>query len=145
MLFRSIPSKCLKIDNVSESYLWHCRLGHVNKNRIDRLIKECVLEINIYESLPTCESCVLDKMTKSPFKEKDERASDVLGLKHTDVCGPMHISARGGYYYFITLTDDLSRYGYVYLMKHKSESFVLLLELILMITKHLRGLPMILA
>ena len=24
---------------------------------------------------------------------------------------------------FITFTDDLSRYGYVYLMKHKSESF----------------------
>ena len=30
---------------------------------------------------------------------------------------------RGGYSYFITFTDDLSRYGYVYLMKHKSESF----------------------
>ena len=25
--------------------------------------------------------------------------------------------------YFITFTDDLSRYGYVYLMKHKSETF----------------------
>ena len=28
-----------------------------------------------------------------------------------------------GYSYFITFTDDFSRYGYVYLMKHKSESF----------------------
>ena len=62
-------------------------------------------------------------MTKSPFKEKGERASDILGLIHTDVCGPMNISNIGGYYYFITFTDDLSRYGYVYLMKHKSESF----------------------
>ena len=62
-------------------------------------------------------------MTKSPFKEKDKRASDVLGLIHTNVCGPMNISARGGYYYFITFTDDLLRYGYVYLMKHKSKSF----------------------
>ena len=35
----------------------------------------------------------------------------------------MNISTRGGYYYFITFTDDLSRYGYVYLIKHKSESF----------------------
>ena len=34
-----IVSKCLKLDNVSESYLWHYRLDHVNKNRIDRLIK----------------------------------------------------------------------------------------------------------
>ncbi|MFK0577063.1 hypothetical protein, partial [Acetobacter fabarum] len=31
--------------------------------------------------------------------------------------------ARGGYLYFITFIDDLSRYGYVYLMKHKLESF----------------------
>ena len=35
----------------------------------------------------------------------------------------MNISARGGYYYFIMFTDDLSRYGYVYLMKHKLKSF----------------------
>ena len=31
--------------------------------------------------------------------------------------------ARGGFQYFITFTADLSRYGYVYLMKHKSEIF----------------------
>ena len=31
------------------------------------------------------------------------------------------VEARGGYHYFLTFTDDLSRYGYIYLMKHKSE------------------------
>ena len=103
-----IASKYPKLDNINESYVWHCRLGHVNKNRIDRLIKECILEIDDCESLPTCESCLLDKMTKLPFKGKGERASDVLGLIHTDVCGPTNISARGGYYYFIIFTDDLS-------------------------------------
>ena len=35
----------------------------------------------------------------------------------------MNIEARGGYRYFRTFTDDLSRYGYIYLMKHKSEIF----------------------
>jgi transposase InsO family protein len=35
----------------------------------------------------------------------------------------MSIPARGGYLYLITFTDDLSRYGYIYLMKHKSEIF----------------------
>ena len=39
------------------------------------------------------------------------------------VCGPMSVEARGGYRYFLTFTDDLSRYGYIYLMKHKSETF----------------------
>jgi hypothetical protein len=35
----------------------------------------------------------------------------------------MSIAARNGYRYFVTFTDDLSRYGYIYLMKHKSETF----------------------
>ena len=62
-------------------------------------------------------------MTKTPFTGIGERASDLLGLVHTDVCGPMSTTARGGFKYFITFTDDFSRYGYVYLMKHKSETF----------------------
>ena len=35
----------------------------------------------------------------------------------------MSTQARRGFNYFITFTDDYSRFGYVYLMKHKSESF----------------------
>jgi flavin-dependent dehydrogenase len=35
----------------------------------------------------------------------------------------MNKNARGGYQYFITFTDDLSRYGYIYLMKNEVESF----------------------
>ena len=42
---------------------------------------------------------------------------------HTDVCGPMNVKARGGYEYFVTFIDDYSRFGYVYLMLHKSETF----------------------
>ena len=35
----------------------------------------------------------------------------------------MSVEARGGYRYILTFTDDLSRYGYIYLMKHKPETF----------------------
>ena len=35
----------------------------------------------------------------------------------------MNVEARGGYRYFLTFRDDLSRYGYIYSMKHKSETF----------------------
>nr|CAE03687.2 OSJNBb0026E15.5 [Oryza sativa Japonica Group] len=49
--------------------------------------------------------------------------NELLALVHTDVCGPMSSTARGGFRYFITFTDDFSRYGYVYLMRHKSEYF----------------------
>ncbi|KAK8593567.1 hypothetical protein V6N12_045644 [Hibiscus sabdariffa] len=62
------------------------------------------------------------KMTKAPFTGKGERASDLLGLIHSDVCGPMNTQARGGFQYFITFTDDFSRYGYIYLIRHKSEA-----------------------
>ncbi|KAL4284909.1 hypothetical protein GQ457_16G020180 [Hibiscus cannabinus] len=61
-------------------------------------------------------------MTKAPFSGKGERASDLLRLIHSDVCGPMNTQARGGYQYFITFTDDFSRYGYIYLMRHKSKA-----------------------
>ena len=50
-------------------------------------------------------------------------ASDLLGLIHSDVCGPINVHARRGFLYFITFTNDFSRYRYVYLMRHKSESF----------------------
>ena len=52
-----------------------------------------------------------------------ERANDLLEIIHTDLCGLMSVEACGGYRYFLTFTDDLSRYGYIYLMKHKSETF----------------------
>ena len=35
----------------------------------------------------------------------------------------MLVTARGGFSYFITFIDDYSRYGYVYLMRYKSEAF----------------------
>ena len=58
---------------------------------------------------------------KRPFNAKGRRAQELLELIHSDVYGPMLIQARGGYEYFITFIDDYSRFGYVYLMKRKSE------------------------
>ena len=62
-------------------------------------------------------------MTKDHFTGHSERATDLLGLIHNDVCGPLSIDVRGGYQYFITFTDDFSRYGYVFFMRHKFELF----------------------
>ncbi|GJT25812.1 retrotransposon protein, putative, ty1-copia subclass [Tanacetum coccineum] len=62
-------------------------------------------------------------MACKPFPHQVERAKDLLGLIHTDVCGPFRTVSREGASYFITFTDDFSRYGYVYLMKHKHEVF----------------------
>ena len=77
----------------------------------------------LLESLDACEPCLMGKMTKTPFSGIMERATDLLEIIHTDVCGPMNIEARGRYHYLLIFTDDLSRYEYIYLMKHKSEIF----------------------
>jgi hypothetical protein len=61
-------------------------------------------------------------MTKAPFNKVNERATKLLVLVHTDVCGPIGTSVRGGYLYFIIFTDDCSRYDYMFLLRHKSKS-----------------------
>ena len=117
------PSKHPRIDNIHNLYLWHCKLGHINKNRINRLVKEGILSDIDCESISICESSLLNKMTRLPFTEKGERAKDILGLIHTDVCGPMNTTVMGGFSYFIMFTDNHSRFGYVFLMRHKSKLF----------------------
>ncbi|KAL0445204.1 UNVERIFIED_CONTAM: hypothetical protein Slati_2243100 [Sesamum latifolium] len=62
-------------------------------------------------------------MTKKFFVGQSAIANSLLDLVHTDVCGPLNTPARGEFSYFITFTNDHSRYGYVYLMRYKSEAF----------------------
>ncbi|TYK04890.1 gag/pol protein [Cucumis melo var. makuwa] len=56
------------------------------------------------------------------FTGKGYRAKEPLKLIHSDLCGPMNVKARGGFEYLISFIDDYSRYGYLYLMEHKSEA-----------------------
>ena len=117
-IFIVFEAKRYKFNNDSANYLWHCRLGHIGVKSMKKLHTDGLLE-----SLGTCEPCLMGKMTKTPFSGTMERATDLLEIIHTEVCGPMSVDARGRYRYFLTFTDDLSRYGYIYLMKHKSETF----------------------
>ena len=107
----------------STTYLWHCRLGHIGVKHVKKLRTDGLLESLDFESFDTCRPCLMGKMTETPFSGMMERASDLLEIIHADVCGPMSVEARGGYRYVLMFIDDLSRYGYVYLMKHKSETF----------------------
>ena len=118
----NIETKICKVNNDSATYLWHCRLGHIGVKRMKKLHADGLLESLDYESFDACEPCLMGKMTKTPFSGTMERATDLLERIRTDVCGPMSVEARGGYCYFLTFIDDLSIYGYIYLMKHKSET-----------------------
>ena len=76
-------------------------------------MKDGLLEPLDFNEFPVCKSYLEGKITKRPFNAKRYRAKDLLELVHLDVCGPMSIQARGGYEYFITFTDDYSRFGCV--------------------------------
>ena len=106
-----IDTKRFKSNDLNPTYFWHCRLGHVNEKCILKVHQNGLIHSFDLESFETCESCLLGKMTKAPFTRYSERASDLLGLIHTNVCGPISSISRGGYQYFITFTDDFSRYG----------------------------------
>jgi len=41
---------------------------------------------------------------------------------YTDIFGPFSVVSWNGHRYFITFTDDYSRYGYLYLIYEKSQS-----------------------
>ncbi|GJX34035.1 retrotransposon protein, putative, ty1-copia subclass [Tanacetum coccineum] len=92
-----------------------------NVNSIYNLQQEGLLKSTDDESFDQCVSCLSVKMTRKSFPRRPERVTDLLGIIHTDVCGPLRPVSRQGACYFITFTDDYSRYGYVYLLKHKHE------------------------
>lgn len=102
--------------------MWHFILGHINADGINRLVRGGPLDFLKVERYPTYESCLQGKMTKLTFTRKI-RVDNIPDLIFLDVCGPLNHVARGGVAYFITFTNHYSRYGYIYLMKHKSESF----------------------
>ncbi|GJY54479.1 retrotransposon protein, putative, ty1-copia subclass [Tanacetum coccineum] len=118
----AVSNKRAKL-NLDSALLWHCRLGHINKKRIEKLQHDGLLDSTDIKSFEKCVACMSGKMARKPYSHQVERAKDLLGLIHTDVCGPFKIMSRQGAYYFVTFTDNFSHYGYVYLLKHKHEVF----------------------
>ena len=112
-----------KRDLMKENYysLWHKRLGHISQERIGRLIKIQNFPQLVYDNIESCVDCIKGKLTKTRKKQGAARSSDLLELIHTDISGPYSHSLCGKSF-FVTFIDDFSRYGYVYLISHKSEA-----------------------
>ena len=70
-----------------------------------------------------CRGCVLGKYAKATFPRSDNKADGVLGLIHSDICGPMFTRALSGAEYFVTFIDDHSRKTWIYFLKTKDEVF----------------------
>jgi hypothetical protein len=105
--------------------LWHERLGHLNMaslKELDAMVDGMNLkEVSLHH---ICEACVKGKHQRTSFpKDRATRASQLLEIVHTDVCGPMKTTSHSGARYVLTFIDDFSRKTHVYLLKAKGEAF----------------------
>jgi len=96
-------------------------LGHIYKERMQRLVKNEILPNLDFTNLNVCVDCIKGKQTKHT-KKKVTRSTQLLEIIHTDICGPFDVNSFNKEKYFITFIDDFSRYGHVYLLHEKSQS-----------------------
>ena len=89
----NIEAKRCKVNNDSATYMWYCHLGHIGIKHMKKLHADGLLESLDYESLDTCEPCLMGEMTKTLFFGTMERATDILEIIHTEVCDPMSVEA----------------------------------------------------
>ena len=59
----NIQEKRMKLDKLNKTYLWHCRLGHINEKRISKLHKGGYLDSFDYESYDVYETWQNDQNT----------------------------------------------------------------------------------
>jgi transposase InsO family protein len=104
---------------------WHRRFGHRHPEDVQKLeIKKMATGLKIQDCgiREVCECCIKGKMSRCPIPKKAiTRATSVLELVHTDLCGPMQNATPSGKRYFMTMIDDYSRFTQVYFLKFKSE------------------------
>ncbi|GKB80682.1 zinc finger, CCHC-type containing protein [Tanacetum coccineum] len=72
--------------NSDSTLLWHCRLGHINKKRIEKLQHDGLLDSTDIKSFEKCVSCMSGKMARKPYSHQVERDKDLLGLSIRCVC-----------------------------------------------------------
>lgn len=105
------------------AYIWHQRMGHLNFTDLQK-INECTegVKVSVPKNGFVCDTCLKGKQSRLPFKHTGTRATELLELIHSDICGPMEVSSLGKAKYFLTFTDDFSRKVFVYPIKNKSET-----------------------
>ncbi|GKD01751.1 putative ribonuclease H-like domain-containing protein [Tanacetum coccineum] len=109
-----------------ESKLWHRRLGHLNFKTMNKLVKR-----NLVRGLPskllkndqTCIACQKGKQHKASCKTKTEKSTILpLHLLHMDLFGPTFIKSLMKKMYCLVVTDDYSRFTWVFFLATKDET-----------------------
>ena len=110
-----------KFEDANSGILWHQRLCHISRNRVEHLVSEGILSSVKFTDCDICVDCIKRKQTKHK-KLGAYIATAILELIHTDICGPFLTASWNGQRYFISFIDDYSRYAYLFLIHEKSES-----------------------
>ena len=100
---------------------WNARLCHINSRYVE-IMTNIELIPRLTKDFVKCEACSQAKITKRPHKNV-ERNTELLELIHTSLCEFEGKLTHGGNRYFITFSDDFSKYAYVDLLKSKSDAF----------------------
>lgn len=120
-------SNAATVSSNSKEILWHQRYGHLGVQYLKKLATESLVtgfDFDPQKNLDFCESCVQGKLHCCSFPTSSaNRANELLGLVHSDLCGKITPKSGGGAEYFMTLTDDKTRYVWVYALKKKDEAF----------------------
>ncbi|GJZ01066.1 putative ribonuclease H-like domain-containing protein [Tanacetum coccineum] len=125
-----VPKECLTClvanATLDESMLWHRRLGHVNFKTINKLVKENLvrgLPLKRFENDQTCVACLKGKQHKASCKSKIQNSiTQPLFMLHMDLFGPTFVSSLMNKKYCLVVTDDYSRFTWVFFLTSKDET-----------------------
>ncbi|GKC64522.1 putative ribonuclease H-like domain-containing protein [Tanacetum coccineum] len=140
-----VPSRgitCLYANaTADESKLWHRRLGHVNFKNINKLVKGHLvrgLPSKVFVNDHTCVACKKGKQHKASCKAKlDRNIRKPLELLYMDLFGPVSIESINNKKYYLVVTDDFSRFSWVFFLATKDETSEILCNLIIGLEKQL--------
>ncbi|GJR14706.1 putative ribonuclease H-like domain-containing protein [Tanacetum coccineum] len=111
---------------IDESKLWHRRLGHVNFKTMNKLVKENLvrgLPSKIFENDHTFVACQKGKQHKASCKAKlVSSISQPLQMLHMDLFGPTSVRSINNKTYCLVVTDDLSRFSWVFFLAYKDQT-----------------------
>ena len=115
-----------EVNTTTRSINWHSKLGHIANDRIKNMSKfvNGINESETYIDSSLCSTCVSAKAKRAPISKIPAPLSTTkLNLIHSDICGPMTTQTKGGAQYFVTFTDDYTRFTWVYILKKKSDLY----------------------
>ncbi|GJV42884.1 putative ribonuclease H-like domain-containing protein [Tanacetum coccineum] len=109
-----------------ESKLWHRRLGHINFKNLNKLVKGNLvrgLPSKVFRNDHTCVACQKGKQHKASCKAKLERTiTEPLHTLHMDLFGPTSIKSINHASYCLVITDDCTRFSWVFFLATKDET-----------------------